>query len=134
MGGLEGVSLTVKLKYLDSWNTRRKEIAKRYFSEITNSKITMQAQPKNTESVFHLFVVTTQERENFISYLQANNINPGLHYPVPCHLQKAYINLGYKEGDFPNAEYLASHCVSLPMYAELSDEEVNAVINVINKY
>ncbi len=134
MGGLEAASLTIKLKYLEGWNTRRKEIAKKYFAEIKNEKITMQIQPSFTDSVFHLFVVTTENRDAFIKYLQDKNINPGLHYPVPCHLQKAYQNLGYKVGDFPNSEYLASHCISLPMYAELTDAEVQTVIDIINQY
>jgi dTDP-4-amino-4,6-dideoxygalactose transaminase len=134
MGGLEGASLNIKLKYLSGWNQRRKEIAKRYQSEITNNAITLQTQPEWADSIYHLFVVTTADRDAFVKYLNDNNINPGFHYPVPCHLQKAYANLGYKNGDFPNSEYLASHCVSLPMYAELTDEEVSQVIATINKY
>jgi dTDP-4-amino-4,6-dideoxygalactose transaminase len=134
MGGLEAASLKIKLKYLEVWNARRKEIAKMYFKGIKNTKITLQVQPDFTDSVFHLFVVTTENREAFITYLQEHSINAGLHYPVPCHLQNAYKNLGYKVGDFPNAEYLASHCVSLPMYAELSDVEVQLVIDVVNQY
>lgn len=134
MGGLEAGSLSVKLKYLPSWNERRRVIAARYLAEIKNDKIKMQAQPEGTESIFHLFVITTEDRDGMIKYLNDNNIFPGLHYPVPCHLQKAYAHLGYKPGDCPNSEYLASHCLSLPMYAELTDEEVNKVIEVINQY
>jgi len=134
MGGVEGAVLNIKLKYLDSWNARRKQIAKRYFNEITNTKITFQKQPDYSDSVYHLFVITTPERNNFVKYLNEKNIFPGLHYPVPCHLQKAFAHLGYKKGEFPNAEYLAEHCVSLPMYAELSDNEINCVISVINEY
>ena len=134
MGGLEGGSLAIKLKYLDRWNSRRKEIAKRYQNEITNPKVKMQSQPAWSDSVYHLFVITVRDRDYLIKYLNANNIFPGLHYPVPCHLQKAYANLNYKVGDFPNSEYLASHCLSLPMYAELSDNEVDHVISVLNKY
>jgi dTDP-4-amino-4,6-dideoxygalactose transaminase len=134
MGGLEGASLTVKLRHLENWNRRRSSVARRYQKEITNSKIKMQKEPDNTGSVYHLFVVTTEDRDGFIKYLNNNDIFPGLHYPVPCHLQKAYANLGYKEGDMPNSEYLAAHCVSLPMFAELTDEEVDRVIEVVNKY
>lgn len=134
MGGLEAGSLSIKLKYLPDWNKRRQEIAARYFAELKNDKIKMQVQPDGAQSVYHLFVITTDDRDGMIKYLNENNIFPGLHYPVPCHLQKAYAHLGYKEGDCPNSEYLASHCLSLPMYAELSDEDVNRVIEVINKY
>ena len=94
MGGLEGASLSIKLKYLPGWNSRRREVAKRYQQEVTNSKIKLQAQPEWAESVYHLFVVTTEDRDGLMKYLNAHNIFPGLHYPVPCHLQKAYANLG----------------------------------------
>lgn len=134
MGGLEGASLTVKLKYLESWNNRRREIAKLYLSEITNPKIKMQYQPEWAESVFHLFVVTTEDKDTFVKHLSDNNITPAFHYPVPCHLQKAFAHLNYKIGDLPNSEYLAYHCVSLPMFAELSTDDVLTVINIINKY
>jgi len=134
MGGLEGASLTIKLKYLPDWNNRRKKIAGRYFNEIKNPEVKMQHQPEFADSVFHLFVVTTDNRDRFIKYLNEHQIYPGLHYPVPCHLQKAYKDLGYKKGDLPNAEYLADHCLSLPMFAELDDEKVNKVIEVINGY
>lgn len=134
MGGLEAGSLSVKLKYLTDWNNRRREIAKRYQSEITNPAITMQAAPEWANSIYHLFVITIDNRDELISYLNSQDIYPALHYPVPCHLQKAYTHLGYQPGDFPNAEYLASHCVSLPMYAELTDEEVSKVIDCVNSY
>ncbi len=134
MGGLEGASLKIKLKYLEGWNQRRKDIARQYQNEIVNPKIKMQAQPEWADSIYHLFVITAEKRQELMSYLNQNNIYPALHYPVPCHLQKAYQNLGYKKGDCPNAEYLAEHCLSLPMYAELTDEEVNKVIEVLNNY
>jgi len=134
MGGLEGASLQVKLKYLEGWNNRRREIAKMYHAGIKNTKIKMQTQPEWADSIYHLFVVTTDEKDKFVKHLQSNGVNPGFHYPVPCHLQKAYSSLNYKVGDFPNSEYLASHCVSLPMYAELSNDDVNKVIDTINNY
>jgi len=134
MGGLEAASLGIKLKYLNEWNNSRNQIANRYQKEIVNPEITMQFQPNWSGSIYHLFVVTVSDRERFIKYLNEQNIYPGLHYPVPCHLQKAYENLEYKPGDFPNAEYLASHCVSLPMYAELTDSQVSYVIDCLNRY
>jgi dTDP-4-amino-4,6-dideoxygalactose transaminase len=94
----------------------------------------MQKQPDFAESIFHLFVVTTENKEAFVKHLANHVIAAAFHYPVPCHLQKAYSNLGHKPGDFPNSEYLAAHCVSLPMFAELTDEEVNKVIEVVNSY
>lgn len=134
MGGLEAASLSVKLRYLEKWNNRRKEIAERYFKTIKNLKISLQLQPEYSESVYHLFVAVTEDREALVEHLKRKSINPGFHYPVPCHLQKAYLSLGYTEGCCPNAEYLAKHCISLPMYAELSDEEVAIVVESVNNF
>ncbi len=134
MGGLEGASLSVKVKYLESWNNRRREIAKMYQAGITNPKIQLQKQADWADSIFHLFVVTTKDKDAFVKHLQTNDINPGFHYPVPCHLQKAYSQLNHQKGDFPHAEYLAEHCISLPMFAELSLKDVEKVIDVINRF
>jgi dTDP-4-amino-4,6-dideoxygalactose transaminase len=134
MGGLEGASLSVKLKYLDEWNNRRRSIAKRYRHEIVNPKLTMQAKPEWADGIYHLFVVTAEDKESLVKHLETNGIIPAYHYPVPCHLQKAYEHLGYKKGDFLHAEYLAANCVSLPMYPELSEEEVTRVISTLNQF
>ncbi len=112
MGGLEGASLNVKLQYLQRWNNRRMDIAERYQQEINNKQVTFQLQPSNVQSIYHLFVITTPDRNGLMSYLNEHDIYPGLHYPIPCHLQKAYENLGYRNGDCPNAEYLSNHCLS----------------------
>jgi dTDP-4-amino-4,6-dideoxygalactose transaminase len=94
----------------------------------------MQHQPEWADSIYHLFVITTENRDELMQYLNSRGIMPALHYPVPCHLQKAYAHLGYKPGDCPNAEYLAAHCLSLPMYAELTHAQVETVIHAINQY
>lgn len=114
--GLQGAVLSVSLKYLPEWTKRRQEIGHRYLKEITNPLITMQRHPENTTPVFHLFVITVPDHEDFIRYMAANDVECNMHYPVPCHLQKAYANLGYQPGDCPNAEYLAAHCVTLPLF------------------
>ncbi len=134
MDGFQGAVLEIKLKYLDAWNHRRKEIARMYHNGITNPAIKMQSQPVWSDSVYHLFVVTTGNRDRLMSYLREKNIFCGLHYPVPCHLQKAYAHLQYREGDLPNAEYLSKHCISLPMFPQLTDEEAGRVIEAINSY
>lgn len=134
MGGLEAASLKVKLRYLPAWNERRKAVALRYQEGISNEKIKKQFQPDWADSVYHLFVITTEDRNGLLTYLTEHNIHAGLHYPVPCHLQKAYKHLNYQPGTFPNSEHLAKHCLSLPMYAELSDDEVDYLIEVLNAY
>ncbi len=132
--GLQGAVLSVSLKYLEEWTRRRQEIGQIYLKKITNPVFTMQKHPQNTRSVFHLFVVTVAGPDDFIAYMEELGIECNKHYPVPCHLQKAYENLGYQEGDCPNAEYLASHCVTLPLFPEMTEEEVEQVIAACNAY
>lgn len=134
MEGLQGAVLSVGLSHLEEWTRRRKELGEKYLREITNPLITMQAHPAGTETVFHLFVIRVEERDRFIEYMNQNGIGCDKHYPVPCHLQEAYKELGYREGDCPNAEDLAKHCVSLPMYPELTDEEQDHVIRTVNAF
>lgn len=132
--GLQGAVLSVSLKYLDEWTHRRQEIGTAYLRGITNPAFTMQAHPENTQPVYHLFVATVAQPEDFIAYMDRLGIECNRHYPVPCHLQKAYENLGYRPGDCPNAEYLARHCVTLPLFPEMTDAEVARVIVACNDY
>ncbi len=132
--GIQGAVLSVSLKYLDEWTERRRAIGKRYMAEITNDKFVLQAHPENTNPVFHLFEVQVPDPDDFLAYMAKNDVECNRHYPVPCHLQKAYANLGYKEGDCPNAERLASHCATLPLFPEMTDEEVSLVIDLCNRY
>lgn len=134
MDGIQGAILSVKLRHLDDWNRRRQAIARRYQQEIRSPRVQLQRQPEGIESVYHLFVAMADERDRFMKHLGADGIAPGLHYPIPCHLQKAYASLGHRRGDYPNAEALADRCVSLPMYPELSDEDVSRVIDSVNRY
>ena len=133
--GLQGAVLSVSLKYLPQWTVRRQEIGKRYMTSINNPKITLQAHPDNTETVFHLFEVEVDGNpEDFVKYMAGKGIECNRHYPVPCHLQEAYKDLGYKVGDCPNAEYLAAHCATLPLFPEMTDDEVELVIEAVNAY
>ena len=132
--GIQGAVLSVSLKYLPEWTRRRREIGERYLREIKNPRLAMQAHPENTEPVYHLFVITVEDPEGFLSYMEGKGMECNRHYPVPCHLQKAYKELGYQEGDCPNAEYLASHCVTLPLFPEMREEEVAMVIEACNSY
>jgi dTDP-4-amino-4,6-dideoxygalactose transaminase len=132
--GIQGAILSVSLKYLPQWTARRQELGTRYQREIQNPLITHQVHPMNTEPVYHLYVVTLPDRDDFIAYMREHNVECHMHYPVPCHLQKAYAYLGYKPGDCPNGEYLAAHCVTLPMYQGLKDEEADRVIKLCNAY
>ena len=132
--GLQGAVLSVSLKYLPQWTRRRQEIGHRYLQEIRNPLITMQVHPDNTEPVFHLFVIQVEERDKFLAYMADAGVECNLHYPVPCHLQKAYAHLEYRKGDCPNAEALAEHCVTLPLFPEMRENEIARVIALCNEY
>ena len=134
MDGVQAAVLNVKLKYLSAWTARRNKIAKMYLEGIKNEKLVFQQLLENTYSVYHLFVVTAPDRDDLMQYLNQRNIFPGIHYPVPIHLQKAFVNLNYGRGDFPNTEILSAHCLSLPIYPELKDDEVEYIIDQLNHY
>lgn len=133
--GLQGTVLSVSLKYLPEWTQKRINIGMRYMNEIHNDKFILQTHPENTKPVFHLFEVEVKDDpEKFLGYMSERGIECNRHYPVPCHLQKAYAHLGYKTGDCPNAEYLAAHCATLPLFPEMTDDEVSMVIEAVNRY
>ena len=134
MSGIEGAVLKLKLKYLDSWNQKRLAISKKYLSDINNNKISLPVTIIHTESVFHLFVITSNHRDDLERYLIEKGIYTGKHYPIPCHLQKAYQFLGHKVGDFPNFYIYLNHCLSLPIFPEMEDKMVEKVIDELNKF
>lgn len=132
--GIQGAVLSVGLKHLDEWTERRREIGKRYDTEISNPLIKKQLHPENTKHVYHLYEIQVTNADLFLKYMKENGIECNRHYPVPCHLQEAYKDFGYKRGDCPNAEQLATHCATLPLFPEMTDEEVSLVIEKCNKY
>ncbi len=132
--GVQGAVLSVGLRHLPEWTARRQEIGRKYLAEIHNPLVTLQAHPENTEPVFHMFEVKTPDPEGMLAYMKEHDVECNRHYPVPCHLQDAYKDLGYKVGDCPNAEDLAAHCVTLPLFPEMTDEEVQLEIDLLNAY
>jgi len=132
--GIQGAVLSVGLRHLDEWTEKRRAIGKRYDNEITNPLITKQYHPANTKHVYHLYEIQIDSPDSFVEYMAENEIECNRHYPVPCHLQDAYRDLGYKPGDCPNAEKLASRCVTLPLFPEMTEAEVNLVIEKCNNY
>lgn len=131
---LQAALLEVKLQYLDTWHEGRDQVAKRYLAEIKNPKIKLPALNPDGVHAWHLFPVLTEDREALKAHLDANGVAWQIHYPVATHLHKAYRDLGYKEGDFPVAEYNAAHELSLPMFYGMTDEQVSYVIDVINRF
>ena len=126
--------LRIKLKYLDMWNSHRQKIAKVYLESINNSKIILPHINSVDESIWHVFPVRTEYREDLINYLNNNGISTLIHYPIPIHLQIAYKDLGYKVGDFKVAETISKTVLSLPIWYGISEDELNYVVNVLNKW
>jgi len=135
MDGIQGAVLGVKLRYLGRWTARRREIARRYKEHLTGvGDLVMPFEDQNAFHVYHLFVVRTKERSELQNYLSEKGIGTALHYPIPIHFQKAYQYLGHKKGDFPVSEISAEECLSLPIYAEMSDDQVDYVIENIRSF
>ena len=128
--------LQIKLKRLPGWNEARRAAARRYaelFDRANLSELSVY-EPEWTRSVYHLYVIRMQNREVLMKQLAGVNIGTGIHYPVALHLQKAYQSLGYKEGDFPVAEAVASELVSLPMFPQLVAEQQERVAIAIQRF
>ena len=131
---LQAGLLRVKLKHIFELEKEREKIAQRYLNEIKNPLIQLPKIRENCSHVWHLFVVRINSREKFQRYLEENGIGSVIHYPIPPHLSEAYKYLGYKEGDFPITENYAKTVLTLPLYNGMTKEELDYVIDIINKY
>lgn len=134
LDAIQAALLNAKLNHLESWNEKRREIALQYTKRITNDQVQHPHVADENLHVFYVYVLLTQSRDSFREFLQEREIATGIYFPVPLHLQKVFENLGYKKGDMPNAEYLADHSVAIPMYAELTETEIEQIISAINEY
>ena len=132
--------LRIKLKHLSEWNEKRRRNASFYTRLLTRNPepvtcdIITPHEPQWAKAVYHLYIIRTKKRDELQKYLSENGINTGLHYPIALHLQKAYANDGFKQGDFPITEKVASEILSLPMYPELTTEQIEYVTSKINQF
>lgn len=129
---LQAAFLNVKLPHLDTENQRRRSIVKRYLAEIKNKKIGLPSYDGSQNHVFHLFVISTQNRDELQKYLTENNIQTQIHYPIPPHKQKALPQFNHLS--FPITEKMQDEVLSLPMSPVMTDDEVDFVINVVNQF
>lgn len=125
--------LRVKLKHLDEFNNKRKEIAKLYNNLLEDVK-EIKTTDYNPENIYHLYVIRTKNRDELMDYLKEKQIGALIHYPIPLHLQKAFSYLKYKEGDFQKAEEFSKEILSLPIYPELRKNGVEEVCREIKNY
>lgn len=125
--------LNVKFPYLDKWNQRRIDIASYYDSKLDNKKYKKMELDKENRNVYHMYILQVENRAELIKVLEEKGISYGVYYPVPLHLQKVYKNLGYKEGDLPVSEYLSHRTIAVPVDPELTEEEINYIVDVLNE-
>jgi dTDP-4-amino-4,6-dideoxygalactose transaminase len=132
---IQASALRVKLPHLDSWNAARRTWAEEYSRRLADLEdvVTPVVQPY-AEHVFHLYVVRTPDREHLQKWLKSHGVATGIHYPVPVHLQEACADFGYSPGDLPETEAAAQEILSLPMFAELTIDEVAYVCQTIKDY
>ena len=132
--------LRIKLRYLEEWNEKRRQIASLYShfltlnSEHETRNIIVPFIPSWSKPVFHLYIIRTPKRDELQKYLSDNGIGTSLHYPIPLHLQKAYSNNGFGKGMFPITEKIASEILSLPMYPQLTEKQVEYVVTTIKNF
>ena len=132
---LQAGILNVKLKYLKEFTNERKEIAARYNNNLKDLReINIPYVSPEADHVYHLYVIKTSKREELIKFLLEKNIQTGIHYPIPPHLQNAYSELGFKKGDFPIAENMSKTCLSLPLYPGLTFKEVDLICDRIKEF
>jgi dTDP-4-amino-4,6-dideoxygalactose transaminase len=132
---LQAAILRIKLKYLDEMNQNRNKIAKRYILELKSNLFEHQVIPENVFSNYHVFVSKFKgNRDRFIAYMDSKAIQTNIYYKIPLHLQEANKFIGYKKGDFPNAETLCAKVIALTMYPELEEKVQQKVIDEINLY
>jgi dTDP-4-amino-4,6-dideoxygalactose transaminase len=133
MEGLQGGILSVKLKYLDQWNNQRREAAAAYDAALIGTDLEIPTEMPHNRHVYHLYVVQSARRDQLREQLTEVNIETGLHYPTPLHLQQAYRGLGYKQGDFPVTETLKDRILSLPIYPGIKPEAIARVVSELKE-
>lgn len=131
---VQAALLSVGLRHLDEMNDIRICIAERYLKGIRNSKVKLPKVAEDASHVFHLFPVLVNEQKKFQEYLLENGVKSQVHYPIPPYVAECYAYQGHSWDEFPKASYIAQHEVSLPIYAGMPEDEVEYVIEIVNKY
>lgn len=130
---MQAAFLRVKLQYLDKWTEERRKIAKFYLEIIKSENIQLPQIDNNKENVWHIFPIMASDREKLQNRMLENDIQVLNHYPIPVHLQDAYKDLGYKEGDFPIAEKFAKQEISLPLWVGMGQESIDKICRLLNE-
>jgi dTDP-4-amino-4,6-dideoxygalactose transaminase len=131
---IQAVVLRAKLPHLAEWNSIRREHAKLYNELLMDTSVKTPTELEGNIPIYHLYVISVAGRDDLQAALKEQGIFTGIHYPIPMHLQKSMEYLGYKPGDFPVTEKVTSEILSLPMFAELTDDEIRKVVSSIKVF
>ena len=131
MEGFQGAILRVKLRHLEQWTEARRAIAAKYNQLLADSALELPTEMPWARHVYHVYTLRTDDRDSLQAALHAEGIQTAVHYAIPAHLQPAYADLGYSRGDLPQSERAAGEVLSLPMYPELSDSQIQSVTRVL---
>ena len=131
MEGFQGAILRVKLRHLERWTEARRAVVEKYNQLLADSGVERPTEMPWARHVYHVYTLRTADREALQASLQAEGIQTGIHYSVPVHLQPAYADLGYARGSFPQSERAAAEVLSLPLYPEMTDAQLEAVSRVV---
>jgi dTDP-4-amino-4,6-dideoxygalactose transaminase len=132
--GLQAAILAAKLPHLEAWTEARRRHAGRYGELLAGSSVAPPVERPGVRHVYHLYVVRTPGREGLLQHLKENGIAAGIHYPIPLHRQPAYVSLGYGELSLPETERAADEVLSLPMYPELTDEQLQHIAACVRSF
>lgn len=131
---LQASVLRTKLRHLDSWSAARRRNAAAYTERLADTHLILPKEADGVEPVYHLYVVRTDRRDELMAHLAARGISAIIHYPIPIHQQPAYAHLGHKTGDFPITEAYAGQILSLPMFPELTNDDIDYIVDAVNEF
>jgi dTDP-4-amino-4,6-dideoxygalactose transaminase len=131
---LQAAILRVKLAKLDEWNRRRRRYALIYQELLRNSGVITPIERNYAKHVYHLYVIRTNNRHALQDYLKSRGVDTLIHYPIPTHLQEAYRDLGFQQGSLPETEKCVDEILSLPMYPELTMDQIEEVARLVREF
>jgi dTDP-4-amino-4,6-dideoxygalactose transaminase len=132
--GVQGAVLKVKMKYIEGWTEARRAVAARYDGQLDGSGIHTPAAAADRRHVYHIYAIRDAQRDTLQTFLHDHGVSTGIHYPIPVHMQRAFAELGHKEGDFPHAEAASREVLSIPMYPELPVDQQEQVIAALKAW
>ena len=133
MDNIQGAILDVKVRHLQDWTDKRRWVAAHYDELLTEAALSAPQKPVDLEHVYHVYAVRSPHRDKLQVQLKEAGVMTGLHYPKPVHVQPAYGSLGYKMGDFPASEQFAAETLSLPIYPEMTIQQIQYVGHTLHK-